>query len=217
MNANDSEPTEPIENPDNRADQHAGEPGVLPPQTDEAGDHVQAPRSLAELLGEPEPLPLPHDVQWFTATLLQDPGKAVQTAPVIAMVAELLDILRDEHTSDQQAHHALRRAVRWLHIFSVEPARTANRPDQNTGRRDYAISAKDLAAAASSRQLATTWLRGTPQAAIRTAPVVGVVAQLLDNLRSSTSNRDAQARLRHAVRLLDVFTDQDGPTAPHHR
>jgi hypothetical protein len=31
-------------------------------------------------------------VQWFTALLLRDPRTAVRTAPVLAMVAELLKI-----------------------------------------------------------------------------------------------------------------------------
>jgi hypothetical protein len=175
------------------------------------GDDVQATRTLAELLGEPEPIRHPDDVQWFALTLLAHPVKAVQTAPVIAMVAELLHILRDEHTSDQQAHHALRRAVRWLRIFTTEPPEPTNRHHPDTGRRDYVVSAENLAAAAASRQLAAAWLRGTPQAAIRTAPVIGVVDQLHADLQYSLTNREAQDRLRHAVALLDVFVTDDQP------
>ncbi|MEV6631609.1 hypothetical protein AB0M54_12740 [Actinoplanes sp. NPDC051470] len=215
MNAHHSEPAEVIENTDTPADQHAGDSGVQP-ETNEVGDNVHATRSLAELLGEPEPIRQPHDVQWFTATLLEHPHKAVQSAPVIAMVAELLDILRDEYVSDQQAHHALRRAVRWLRIFTTEPPGPTNRHHPATDGRDYTVSATGLAAAAASRQLATTWLRGTPQAAIRTAPVIGVVDQLHADLQYSVSNRDAQTRLRHAVALLDVFItdDQTAPQIP---
>lgn len=175
---------------------------------------IFARRSLP--VGEPEPIRHPDDVQWFTLTLLAHPGKAVQTAPVIAMVVELLDILRDDHVSDQQAHHVLRRAVRWLRIFTTEPPGPTNRHHPHTGGRNYATSAENLAAAAASRQLATAWLRGTPQAAIRTAPVIGVLDQLHADLQYSTSNRDAQSRLRHAVALLDVFATDD-QTAPQHQ
>jgi hypothetical protein len=204
MNAHETEPTK-TDNHHDTGEQHTVPP--LPPQ--EHGDDVDTARTLAELLGEPEPIRLPHDVQWFTATLLQHPRQAVQTAPVIAMVAELLDILRDDNVSDQQAHHALRRAVRWLRIFTVEPPGPANRHHPSTDGRNYTASATDLAAAAASRQLATTWLRGTPQAAIRTAPVIGVVDQLHWDLQCSLTNREAQTRLRHAVALLDVFVDDD--------
>jgi hypothetical protein len=212
MNAHEPEPTTNSDNHDT-AEQQQAKTSVLPRPTDDHGDDVQTTRTLAELLGEPEPIRHPDDVQWFTATLLAHPGKAVQTAPVIAMVAELLDILRDEHVSDQQAHHALRRAVRWLRIFTTEPPGPTNRHHPDTGRRDYVVSAENLAAAAASRQLATTWLRGKPQAAIRTAPVIGVVDQLHADLQYSTSNREAQSRLRHAVALLDVFVTDD-QTAP---
>lgn len=210
MNAHDAEPTK-TSNHHETDEQHPGKTGVLPLPTADHGD-VQATRTLAELLGEPEPIRLPQDVQWFASTLLAHPGKAVQTAPVIAMVAELLDILRD-HVSDQRAHHALRRAVQWLRIFITEPPGPTNRHHPDTGGRNYAVSATNLAAAAASRQLATSWLRGTPQAAIRTAPVIGVVDQLHADLQYSTSNRDAQSRLRHAVALLDVFVTDD-QTAP---
>lgn len=212
MNAHDAEPTK-TSNHHDTDEQHTGEASVLPIPTGEHGDDVQATRTLAELLGEPEPIRHPDDVQWFTSTLLAHPGKAVQTAPVIAMVAELLDILRDDHLSDRQAHHALHRAVRWLRIFTTEPPGPTNRHHPDTGGRNYAVSATVFAAAAASRQLATTWLRGTPQAAIRTAPVIGVVDQLHADLQYSTSNRDAQSRLRHAVALLDVFVTDD-QTAP---
>jgi hypothetical protein len=208
MNAHEAEPTK-TSNHHDTDEQHPSKTDMLPLPTDNHGDDVQATRTLAELLGEPEPIRQPHDVQWFTATLLAHPGKAVQTAPVIAMVAELLDILRDDHVSDQQAHHALARAVRWLRIFTTEPPGPTNRHHPDTGRRDYVVSEENLAAAAASRQLATTWLRGTPQAAIRTAPVIGVVDQLHADLQYSTSNRDAQSRLRHAVALLDVFVTDD--------
>ncbi|MEU4243464.1 hypothetical protein [Actinoplanes sp. NPDC026619] len=215
MNAHEAEPTK-TSNHHDTGEQQPGRTGVLPLRTDDHGDDVQATRTLAELLGEPEPIRHPDDVQWFTATLLAHPGKAVQTAPVIAMVAELLDILRDDHVSDQQAHHALHRAVRWLRIFTTEPPGPTNRHHPDTGRRNYAASEENLAAAAASRQLATTWLRGTRQAAIRTAPVIGVVDQLHADLQYSTSNRDAQSRLRHAVALLDVFVTDD-QTAPQHK
>jgi hypothetical protein len=215
MNAHEPEPTK-TSNHHDTDEQHPGKTDVLPLPTDDHGDDVRAKRTLAERLGEPEPIRLPHDVQWFASTLLAHPGKAVQTVPVIAMVAELLDILRDDHVSDQQAHHALRRAVRWLRIFTTEPPGPTNRHHPTTGGRNYAASATDLAAAAASRQLATTWLRGTPQAAIRTAPVIGVVDQLHADLQYSTSNRDAQSRLHHAVALLDVFVTDD-QTAPQLR
>jgi hypothetical protein len=203
MNAHEAEPIETDDHHDT-GEQHAVP--LLSPH--DHGDDVKPTRTLADLLGEPEPSRLPHDVQWFAANLLAHPGKAVQTAPVIAMVAELLDILRDEHVSDQQAHHALCRAVRWLQVFT-EQLGTPDRPHQSTGRRDYAVSKEGLAAAVTSRQLAATWLRGTPQAAIRTEPVIGVVSQLIDDLLYSTSNRDAQSRLRRAVHLLDVFATAD--------
>ncbi|GIF37454.1 hypothetical protein [Actinoplanes xinjiangensis] len=212
MNAHEPETTTTSNHHDTN-EQHPAKTSVPPLPTDDHGDDMQTTRTLAELLGEPEPIRHPHDVQWFTATLLAHPSKAVQTAPVIAMVAELLDILRDDHISDQQAHHALRRAVRWLRIFTTEPPGPTNRHHPDTGRRNYAASTTNLAAAAASRQLATTWLRGTPQAAIRTAPVIGVVDQLHADLQYSTSNRDAQSRLRHAVALLDVFVTDD-QTAP---
>ncbi|GAA0446864.1 hypothetical protein Aca07nite_57420 [Actinoplanes capillaceus] len=212
MNAHESEPTT-TGNHHDTDEQHPGKTSVLPLPTDDHGDDVQATRTLAELLGEPEPIRHPDDVQWFASTLLAHPGKAVQTAPVIAMVAELLDILRDNHVSDQQAHHALRRAVRWLRIFTTEPPGPTNRHHPTTDGRNHAVSATNLATAAASRQLATIWLRGTPQAAIRTAPVVGVVDQLHADLQYSTSIRDAQSRLRHAVALLDVFVTDD-QTAP---
>lgn len=212
MNAHEAEPTT-TSNHHDTGEQHPGKTSALPMPTDDHGDDVKATRTLAELLGEPEPIRHPDDVQWFTATLLAHPAKAVQTAPVIAMVAELLDILRDDHVSDQQAHHALHRAVRWLRIFTTEPPGPTKRYHPDTGRRDYVVSGENLAAAAASRQLAIAWLRGTPQAAIRTAPVIGVVDQLHADLQYSITNREAQSRLRHAVALLDVFVTDD-QTAP---
>lgn len=211
MNAHEGESIKLVENTDH-SDGLADEPGLAAP-------HEGSPResrSLAELLGEPEPIPLPQDVQWFATALLREPCRAAQTAPVIAMVAELLDILRDEHTPDQQAHHALRRAVRWLRVFTTEPSRPTTRNSSTTDHHSLAISARDLADAAASRQLATTWLRGTPQAAIRTEPVIGVVAQLHYDLQCSSKGQNAQSRLRHAVRLLEVFV-ADEEAAPQPR
>jgi hypothetical protein len=160
------------------------------------------------LAQDPEPV-MPPDLDWFSALLLQDPRKAVQTIPVIAMVAELLNILNDEQVSDQDAHRALTRAVRWLRVFAGDPGRSTNRPTEIADGRDYTPSQGDLAAAAGSRRLATAWLRGTPQAAIRTDPVIAVVRRLKQQLQWTGGSRQAQITLRHAVNLLSVFVTDD--------
>lgn len=158
----------------------------------------------------PEPVPVPpQDAQWFALMLLQHPHKAVQTPLVVAVVAELLDILRDEQVSDQDAHRGLERAVHLLRVFAGEPRRSTQLPDPWAGQREYPPSAVKLAEAAASRRFAAAWLRGTPRAAIRTEPVIRVVDELLNDLQWQATSRDAQAALRHAVQLLGVFvTDQ---------
>jgi hypothetical protein len=55
---------------------------------DGSGEEVKI---MCTFTQDPEPIP-PPDVQWFTALLLRDPRTAVKTAPVLAMVAELLKI-----------------------------------------------------------------------------------------------------------------------------
>jgi hypothetical protein len=132
------------------ADHHVGA-DVVPPYPDGSGEEVKIMHTLTQ---DPEPVPLPQDARWFAALLLREPRQAVQTAPVIAMVAELLDILRDEQVSDQDARHALQRAVQWLRVFAGDPGRSPNRPAQVAGDREYAPSAEELVAAAASRRLA---------------------------------------------------------------
>lgn len=186
-------------------DLHGGRAAFITQPLDGSGEEVKTMNTFAQ---GPESVP-PRDLQWFTALLLEDPRKAVQTAPVIAMVAELLNVLTDEQVSDQDAHRALRRAVKWLRVFAGDLGRSTKPPTEVANGREYTPSAEDLSAAAGSRRLATAWLRGAPQAAIRTEPVIAVVRRLKTELEGARGSRPAQIALRHAVDLLDVFVTDD--------
>jgi hypothetical protein len=98
----------------------------------------------------------------------------------------------------------LKRAVRWLRVFADNPGRSTHPPTDVTGGREYSVSEEELAAAAGSRQLATAWLRGTPQAAIWTEPVIAVVRRLKDELQWSRGSRGGADRAQAHRELIST-------------
>jgi hypothetical protein len=148
--------------------------------------------------------------------LRRPPHKVIRTVPVIAVVQELLDVLRDERTSPQVAHTALRRAVRLLSIFTVDTSRQSRLDEPGRyGEHDSVPTQDQVTGSIESRQFAAAWLRGTPHAVIRTEPVIAVVQELHYILLSqSDPGREAHAALRRAVQLLGVFAVDREPPDP---
>jgi len=163
----------------------------------------------ASLAGDPEPY-------WFSSQWLRGSRHlAVRSAPVIAVVQELATILRDEHTPAPQALLALRRAVRLLTVLA------GGTRDENPRGEDYRrnidieverhrlLDLEDVARSVNSTRFAATWLRGSPAEAIRTAPVIAIVDDLLDDLTSEAPAAEVYVSLRRAVQVLSVFARED--------
>jgi hypothetical protein len=159
----------------------------------------------------------PHDASWFAVEWVRgSPSLAVRTMPVIAVVQELLDVLRDPQVSLPEAHRSLRRAVRLLGVFAAEPIGKPQRR-WDDGRfeqaREWTPTPQHIAEAVASRRFAAEWLRGAGQDVIRSEPVIAVVQALLNALLAAhTPSRTAHDGLRRAVRLLSVFVIDDEHT-----
>jgi hypothetical protein len=54
--------------------------------------------------------------------------RAIRTSPVIELLDELLDILRNEYYTDSEAYAAARRAARLLNAFVAEADRNPQLP-----------------------------------------------------------------------------------------
>jgi hypothetical protein len=161
------------------------------------------------LAGDPESY-------WFSSQWLRGSRHlAVRSAPVIAVVQELATILRDEHTPAPQALLALRRAVRLLTVLA------GGTRDENPRSEDYRrnididverhrlLDLEDVARSVNSTRFAATWLRGSPAEVIRTAPVIAIVDDLLDDLTSVAPAAEVYVSLRRAVQVLSVFARED--------
>lgn len=163
------------------------------------------------LAGDPESY-------WFSSQWLRGSRHlAVRSAPVIAVVQELATILRDEQTPAPQALLALRRAVRLLAVLA------GGTRDENSQREDYRrafdididverrrlLDLDDAARSVNSTRFAATWLRGSPAEAVRTAPVIAVVDDLLNDLTGVAPAAEVYLSLRRAVQVLSVFARED--------
>jgi hypothetical protein len=145
---------------------------------------------------------------WFGSLWLRTTtAQAIRTAPVIAMLQHLLEILRDPQVPADQAYTSLRRAVTLLRVLDAEAGTRRSRQDvEHPGGRHYVATLDDVARSAESTRFAAQWLCGSPEAAIRTRPVIEVVEELLEILLDEfTPAHDIQISLRRAVRLLSVF------------
>lgn len=161
----------------------------------------------------PEPETRHVDSSMFAGEWLRGrPQIAIRTMPVIAVVRELLSVLRDNQIPARQAHTTLRRAVCLLGVFTAETGRQYGRQDETDPEhmRTWAPTRGQIEQSTESAQFAVAWLRGSSQHTIRTEPVIAVVERLLTMLVDrSTPARDALSGLRRAVRLLSVFADDD--------
>jgi hypothetical protein len=167
-----------------------------------------------------ERITMPPDASVFAfAWVHGTPRLVVRTMPVVAVVQELLDMLRDEQVPLQDAHRALQRAVRLLRVFAAEPTGRQTRRQDDDGfddAREWEISPKSVKQAAASRRFATSWLHGSPMQAIRTEPVIAVVQELRDALVNYHPTQVAHSAVRRTVRLLNVFvTDDEQQPNPH--
>jgi len=157
------------------------------------------------------------EVAWFAGLWLRTTTvRAIRTAPIIAMLQELLRVLRDQQIPDNEAYTSLRRAVRLLAVLDAETGtRKTRQQPEYPGDEVYVPTPEDVAGSADSNRFAIEWLRGTPQTAIRTTPVIEVIQQLLDTLLDQfTPAHDVQTSLHRAVRLLTVFI-ADGERSHH--
>ncbi|WP_432824737.1 hypothetical protein [Dactylosporangium sp. CA-092794] len=161
------------------------------------------------------------DAEWFAAAWLRGtPDEAVQTIPVIAVVQELLTVLRDEQVPEPDAYRTLCRAVRLLSVFAAEPPakqHTQSGEDQYLrGLRTHVFAVDDIADSEQSWRFAKETLHGSPRRAIRTEPVIAVVADLHAMLLYGGPTQPAHTAVRRAVRLLSVYTiDDDHEHCPH--
>lgn len=164
-------------------------------------------------LGTPAQPPVDWQAAGFAVQWLRGSRHlAVRSAPVIAVVRELLSILRDESVPAPQAMLAARRAVRLL------GALTGNaRSDDRCAIEDldaWALDDEDVTGSTESVRFASQWLRGDPAEAIRTKPVVALVEGLLDSmLHEKVRPTEVYDRLRRAVRVLSVLVREDRSTA----
>ncbi|MDQ7911158.1 hypothetical protein RB614_42380 [Phytohabitans sp. ZYX-F-186] len=158
------------------------------------------------------------EATWFASEWLRSTTvRAVRTAPIIAMLQELLRVLRDEQIPDDEAYTSLRRAVRLLAVLDAETGTRKTRERvEYPGDRIYVPTPEDVARSADSNRFAIHWLRGSPHAAIRTTPIIKVIEELLDTLLDQfTPAQDVQTSLHRAVRLLTVFTTDGQRNRPH--
>lgn len=175
---------------------------------------------MTESTSRRERTTMPPDASVFAfAWVRGTPRLVVRTMPVVAVVQELLDMLRDEQVPLQDAHRILQRAVRLLRVFAAEPTgRQMARQDDDgfDDAREWELSPEYVQQAAASKRFATSWLHGSPMQAIRTEPVIAVVQELRDALVGYHPTRVAHSGLRRAVRLLSVFvTDDEDQPNPH--
>jgi hypothetical protein len=156
------------------------------------------------------------DAAMFAAEWLdRHPELSVRTPPVVAVVRELLDVLRDEHTPAPDAYAVFCRAVRLLAVFAVDTGPRRSRAEDSFPLPDWVPSKDRLARSVESARFATAALRGTPQEAIRTQPIIAVVQRLHDILLTrQIPARQAHLAFCRAVRLLDAFTT-DQPRSRH--
>jgi hypothetical protein len=159
------------------------------------------------------------DAAVFADTWLHPhPELSVRTPPVIAVVRELLDVLRDEHAPAPDVYAIFCRAVRLLAVFAVDTGRRRTRGEDPFPRQDWVPTEDYLARSVDSARFATASLRGSPQEAIRTRPVIAVV-QRLHNILLTQHLPAWQAHLAfcRAVRLLSAFTPDSQPGQRHDR
>jgi hypothetical protein len=148
--------------------------------------------------------------------LHRSPERAIRTVPVIAVVQELLTVLRDEHMPPHDAYIAFRRAVRILSVFAVDTGKRHGRDEGQFHLSEHVPTEEDLARSTASARFATAALRGSPHEAIRTEPVIAVVQDLLDTLLSEYVRAwEAHLAFRRAVRLLSAFTTNNRHEQPH--
>jgi hypothetical protein len=155
---------------------------------------------------------------WFASLWLRTTTvRAIRTAPIIAMLQELLRVLRDAQIPDDEAYTSLRRTIRLLSVLDAETGTRKTRQQvEYPGDRIHVPTPQDVTRSAESNQFATEWLRGSPHAAIRTTPVIEVIEQLLDILLDEfTPAHDVQTSLHRAVRLLAVFIADGERSHPH--
>jgi hypothetical protein len=172
-------------------------------------DRTTTASTSTDLAGDPESY-------WFSSQWLRGSRHlAVRSARVIAVVQELATILRDEQTPAPQALLALRRAVRLLAVLAGG-TRDENRRSDDYRRnididveRHRLLDLEDVAQSVSSTRFAAAWLRGSPAEAIRTAPVIAVVDDLLDDLTGVAPAAEVYLGLRRAVQVLSVFARED--------
>lgn len=190
--------------------EHRPHAGLAPPPRAEA---------TAVTTTRPTQEPAPRDsdaVQLAAAWLWRTPQQAIRTMPVIAVVQELLNVLRDQDTPAVEALTTLRRAVRLLSVFVAEHTGGPSRDEHpEPGEHQWQPALHDIAASAESVRFATEWLRGTPHAAIRTTPVITIVEELLKVLLTGNAQAAYNA-LRRTVRLLNVLaTEPDHAPSTH--
>jgi hypothetical protein len=148
-------------------------------------------------------------LHWLTGSA----DTTVHTIPVVAVVDELLTVLRDEQIPDPEAYQALRRAVRLLGVFAAEPTATQrHRADDTAHGRDsrpYLYDEQVVASSGAARRFAKETLRGPLHRAIRSEPVIEVVKELRHQLLFNAQPSAAHTALRRAVRLLNAYIVDD--------
>jgi hypothetical protein len=163
----------------------------------------------------PNELGMDDHSEWFAHVWMHESEQHIaRTAPVIAVVRELAATLRDEQFSASQAHRALRRAVNLLAVFAggnLAAGRQADRGGaeiDSDGPTEAQLAHESYSQSGESTRFAKAWLLDSPADAIRTAPVIAVVEQLLGGLIMETP-AGAHADLRQALRMLRVFAREE--------
>ncbi|WP_433612604.1 hypothetical protein ACQP2P_01795 [Dactylosporangium sp. CA-139114] len=139
---------------------------------------------------------------------------AARSAPVIAVVQQLLAILRDESVPGPQAMLAARRAVRLLGALTGNARSDDRDAIEHIRVHDRVLDGDDVTRSAESVRFANHWLRGDPAEAIRTEPVVALVEGLLGSmLHVKVRPEEVYERLRRTVRVLSVLVREDRSAA----
>lgn len=139
---------------------------------------------------------------------------AIRSAPVIAIIKELITVLRDEQTPASQALLVLRRAILLLGALTAGTCVDVRQEDDSLLAR-CVPNLEDVTASLQCTRFAVLWLHGSPDEAIRTEPVIAILDELLfDIVNVNVRHSEIYARLRRALKVLSVLAHEDGPASP---